>query len=280
MACLPYAPGMAAALALHVRNLPDYDKQLHVLYLANDILLKRLSQRPPGSAADADEVAQAFKPFLPGVLGMAFSTGGRTDQVKERLLKILTFWADRKLYDRDTMQQLEAALLSGDPNAMLQAPPPKQAGRAGKRKWDQPAPSASSAGNAAPLVTHPPLPAAQQAPTSPPLPAPYPLQPTAPQPPYQDPQMQQPGYSQPYQHHSGSMGMQSMATSSFGMLNSTLGTPGTAPWQTQAAQQQPWGMGGGQAPVYGHYPQPGMGSMTHQTPGKPPCFMFRWFSLR
>lgn len=155
-----------------------------------------------------------------------------------------------------------------------------QAGRAGKRKWDQPAPSASSAGNAAPLVTHPPLPAAQQAPTSPPLPAPYPLQPTAPQPPYQDPQMQQPGYSQPYQHHSGSMGMQSMATSSFGMLNSTLGTPGTAPWQTQAAQQQPWGMGGGQAPVYGHYPQPGMGSMTHQTPGKPPCFMFRWFSLR
>jgi len=32
-------------------------------------------------------------------------------QVKERLLKILTFWSDRKLYDKDTMQQLEAALL-------------------------------------------------------------------------------------------------------------------------------------------------------------------------
>ena len=47
-------------------------------------------------------------------------------QVKERLLKVLTFWADRKLYDKDTMQQLEAALLSGDPNAMLQAPAPKQ----------------------------------------------------------------------------------------------------------------------------------------------------------
>ena len=47
-------------------------------------------------------------------------------QVKERLLKILTFWADRKLYDKDTMQQLEAALLSGDPNAMLQAPALKQ----------------------------------------------------------------------------------------------------------------------------------------------------------
>ena len=52
-------------------------------------------------------------------------------QVKERLLKILTFWADRKLYDKDTMQQLEAALLSGDPNAMLQAPAPKQVSSSG-----------------------------------------------------------------------------------------------------------------------------------------------------
>ena len=56
----------------------------------------------------------------------AFSQGCACTQVKERLLKILTFWSDRKLYDKDTMQQLEAALLSGDPNAMLQAPAPKQ----------------------------------------------------------------------------------------------------------------------------------------------------------
>lgn len=55
-------------------------------------------------------------------------------QVKERLLKILTFWADRKLYDKDTMQQLEAALLSGDPNAMLQAPAPKQVSSTGHAK--------------------------------------------------------------------------------------------------------------------------------------------------
>ena len=45
--------------------------------------------------------------------------------MKERLLKILSFWGDRKLYDKDTMQQLETALLSGDPNATLQAPGPK-----------------------------------------------------------------------------------------------------------------------------------------------------------
>lgn len=58
-----------------------------------------------------------------GVISITFVLGSL--QVKERLLKILTFWADRKLYDKDTMQQLEAALLSGDPNAMLQAPAPK-----------------------------------------------------------------------------------------------------------------------------------------------------------
>lgn len=46
-------------------------------------------------------------------------------QVKERLLKILSFWGDRKLYDKDVIQQLEAALLSGDPNAMLQPPGPR-----------------------------------------------------------------------------------------------------------------------------------------------------------
>ena len=40
-------------------------------------------------------------------------------------MKILSFWGDRKLYDKDTMQQLETALLSGDPNATLQAPGPK-----------------------------------------------------------------------------------------------------------------------------------------------------------
>ena len=56
----------------------------------------------------------------------AVPEGCAIPQVKERLLKILSFWSDRKLYDKDTMQQLEAALLSGDPNAMLQAPAPKQ----------------------------------------------------------------------------------------------------------------------------------------------------------
>ena len=40
MACLSHAPGMARKMAEHVRGCPDYARQLHTVYLANDILLK------------------------------------------------------------------------------------------------------------------------------------------------------------------------------------------------------------------------------------------------
>ena len=41
MACVPHAPGLAAQMALHQQALDTYDRHLHVLYLANDVLLKR-----------------------------------------------------------------------------------------------------------------------------------------------------------------------------------------------------------------------------------------------
>ena len=40
MACAGYAPGMAAQMADFVAQAPSYEKQLHVIYLANDVLLK------------------------------------------------------------------------------------------------------------------------------------------------------------------------------------------------------------------------------------------------
>ena len=40
MACVSHAPGMARMMAEHVRGCPDYARQLHTIYLANDILLK------------------------------------------------------------------------------------------------------------------------------------------------------------------------------------------------------------------------------------------------
>ena len=40
MACGPHAAGMAAQMADFLCNAPTHDQRLHVLYLANDILLK------------------------------------------------------------------------------------------------------------------------------------------------------------------------------------------------------------------------------------------------
>ena len=50
LACRPYAAGMAAKMAAHLCRLDEYDRQLHVLYLANDILLKACA--PWGLALD------------------------------------------------------------------------------------------------------------------------------------------------------------------------------------------------------------------------------------
>lgn len=36
-----FASGLAAKMAIHQSSLPSYDQQIHVIYLANDVLLKR-----------------------------------------------------------------------------------------------------------------------------------------------------------------------------------------------------------------------------------------------
>ena len=43
MASVAHAGGLAAMMAAHQQRLPSYEQQLHVIYLANDVLLKRCS---------------------------------------------------------------------------------------------------------------------------------------------------------------------------------------------------------------------------------------------
>ncbi|KAL4428605.1 hypothetical protein ABPG77_008917 [Micractinium sp. CCAP 211/92] len=78
MACAPYAAGMAAMMLQQVLHLTDYQKQLHVIYLANDILFKGLSTRAAGAGPDQDGIAAAFKPRLGPMLRHAYVTGGQT----------------------------------------------------------------------------------------------------------------------------------------------------------------------------------------------------------
>lgn len=167
------------------------------------------------------------------------------------------------------------------PNCLYKLPSGKalvqslQTGRAAKRKWDQPAPPAAAAPNAAPVVSHFPQAAPQL--SSPPQ-ASYQQQPPVSQPPYPDPQRQQSGLDPGYQQHAGSLGMQSMPSSSYGSPNPNMppgsmgmhSMPAGTPWQSASAQQQtPWGMPA-QAPGYPQHPQPGMGGISQPPPGEPP----------
>jgi len=59
LACAPHAGGMAARMAQALAAQPAHDRQLHLIYLANDILLTRRaaprrSPARPGSPARAE----------------------------------------------------------------------------------------------------------------------------------------------------------------------------------------------------------------------------------
>lgn len=101
---------------------------------------RSLSQRQPGQV---DIVAGAFRSVLGGMLATTYSQGGKTNEVsrhdllklcqthsrylvlfppslcvsfqaKQRLIKILSFWAERGVYDSSDMNAFEQAMFSGE----------------------------------------------------------------------------------------------------------------------------------------------------------------------
>lgn len=44
MAHMQFAAGLAAKMAICQSQLPGYDQQIHIIYLANDVLLKRYKE--------------------------------------------------------------------------------------------------------------------------------------------------------------------------------------------------------------------------------------------
>ena len=44
MAHMEHAPGLAAKMAMRQSQLPGYEQQIHIIYLANDVLLKRCNK--------------------------------------------------------------------------------------------------------------------------------------------------------------------------------------------------------------------------------------------
>lgn len=117
----PFAPALAEALRDRLFALDDSERQLHVIYLANDILFDSLQRR--ANPHDLDNEALAFKPVLGSMLARIYHNPQNKEENQSRLQKILQFWASKEVYDQDTIFALEGEMLSGPPTNSFPGPP-------------------------------------------------------------------------------------------------------------------------------------------------------------
>ncbi|XP_065849871.1 uncharacterized protein [Euphorbia lathyris] len=107
----PFAPALAEALRDRVFSIDDSERQLHIIYLANDILFDSLQRRV--NTHDLDNEALAFKPVLGPMLARVYHHPQSRDENQSRLQKILQFWATNEVYDQDTIYALENEMITG-----------------------------------------------------------------------------------------------------------------------------------------------------------------------
>ncbi|KAK3019889.1 hypothetical protein RJ639_002938 [Escallonia herrerae] len=149
----PFAPALAEALKERVIALDDSERQLHIIYLANDILFDRtpmqsqskgleeavrmlalaLEEQKILSAVmlphnldrnnlqrrinphDLDNEALAFKPVLGSMLARIYHNPQNKEENQLRLQKILQFWASKEVYDNDAIRGLDNEMMGGPP---------------------------------------------------------------------------------------------------------------------------------------------------------------------
>eukprot|EP00198_Chlamydomonas_reinhardtii_P002852 XP_001692188.1 predicted protein [Chlamydomonas reinhardtii] len=99
MAHVAHGAGLAALAAHRAVGCGERERQLHLIYLAND-------------------------PVIGAMLAAAFNTAGRGEDTRARLDKILRFWGDKHVYDSDTMGMIEDAAFNTDDPATLLPPLP------------------------------------------------------------------------------------------------------------------------------------------------------------
>ncbi|KAL6769583.1 hypothetical protein ACKKBG_A31580 [Auxenochlorella protothecoides x Auxenochlorella symbiontica] len=150
MACRQHAQGMAEMMLQASKATQEAAKQLHLLYLANDVLFKALPSRPTGSTPEADAVAEAFCPRLGTMLRHAFLAGGQTDEAQAPLLKMVNHWAEKRIYSQATIERMTMELLGlvPEPGPAAAAPSPAAA----------PAPAGSAPQPTVPWANRPPVP--------------------------------------------------------------------------------------------------------------------------
>ncbi|KAL5200144.1 hypothetical protein ABZP36_021347 [Zizania latifolia] len=107
----PFAPALAEALKDRVFALDDSERQLHIIFLVNDILFESLQRR--NNARDLDNEALAFKSVLGSMLARIYNNPQSKDDNQIRLEKILQFWGSKEVYDLETIANLEMEMKGG-----------------------------------------------------------------------------------------------------------------------------------------------------------------------
>ncbi|KAJ8534055.1 hypothetical protein K7X08_007379 [Anisodus acutangulus] len=116
----PFLPALAEALRDRVFSIDDSERQLHIVYLANDILFDSLQRRI--NPLELDNEALAFKPVLGPMLARIYHNPQKKEENQSRLQKILQFWGTKEVYDQDTIRALENEMIGGH-HANFSVPP-------------------------------------------------------------------------------------------------------------------------------------------------------------
>ncbi|KAK1308941.1 hypothetical protein QJS10_CPA09g01267 [Acorus calamus] len=99
-----------------VLALEDSERQLHIVYLANDILFDSLQRRV--NPHELDNEAHAFRPVLGSMLARIYHYPQNKEANQSRLQKILQFWLTKEVYDADTIHGFENEM-TGEPSSAL-----------------------------------------------------------------------------------------------------------------------------------------------------------------
>lgn len=115
-----FAPALAEALRDRVFGLDDSERQLHIIYLANDILFDSLQRRI--NSHELDNEALAFRPVLGSMLARIYHNPQNKEENQSRLQKILQFWASKEVFDNETIYGLESEMLGRVPPNSFSGP--------------------------------------------------------------------------------------------------------------------------------------------------------------
>ncbi|XAR71637.1 hypothetical protein NMG60_11018007 [Bertholletia excelsa] len=113
----PFAPALAEALRDRVFAVDDSERQLHIIYLANDILFDSLQRRI--NPHELDNEALAFKPVIGSMLARIYHNPQNKEENQSRLQKILQFWASKEVYDHETISALDNEMIGGPPTSLF-----------------------------------------------------------------------------------------------------------------------------------------------------------------